>query len=285
MIYITGATGSIGMELSRLLASNKIPARAMCRRQEQLEQFITLGLEAVLADFDDPASVSSGLRGCDKLFLLTPPDEYHTPREKLIIDLALEAGIKHIVRISTSDTNLSAKLAYAKSHAEIDHYLRSRAVNWTILRPTGFMQNFLESGHLITKGFLPHSIGEGQISYIDLRDIALVAKTVLTEDTHNGAIYYLTGPESLTVKDVAAQLTNNLGYEVRDMNVSETDTREALTEAGLSAWYVDALIEQFAIGAKGGEIDVTEEIKRITREWPRTMAQFIRDYKSKFSNQ
>jgi uncharacterized protein YbjT (DUF2867 family) len=55
MIFITGATGSIGSELCRLLSQAKIPGRAMCRREEQLEQFKQMGLEAVTGDLDDAA--------------------------------------------------------------------------------------------------------------------------------------------------------------------------------------------------------------------------------------
>lgn len=283
MIFITGATGSIGTQLCRLLANNHIPARAMCRRPDQLQQFIALGLETVLANFDDQASLVRGMQGCEKLFLLTPPDEEHTSREKRIIDLAISAGVKHIVRVSTSDTNLSAKLPYGRSHAEIDHYLRTKPVAWTILRPTGFMQNFIESGPAIVKGTLPHLLGDGQISYIDLRDIAAVAKTVLTADGHNKAIYYLTGPQSLTAKNVAIELSRALGYKVQDVDIPETEMRKILTYARLNDWYIDALIEQFRIGANGGEIDTTEEVQRITGSPARTFEQFAQDYKDQFS--
>src|SRR6186713_3227420 len=121
MIYITGATGAIGSELCRLLANENIPAKAIYRKPEQRAQFTDLGIEAVQADFDNHQSLKKGMQGCDRLFLLTHPDEKHFERERSIIDLAVEVGIKHIVRISTADTNLSAKLAYARSHAKIDH--------------------------------------------------------------------------------------------------------------------------------------------------------------------
>lgn len=282
MIFITGATGSIGKELSKLLAEDRIPARAMCRRQEQLYQFTVLGLEAVLADFNDPESLSQGMQGCEQLFLLTSPDQDHTLREKQMIDLACQAGIRHIVRLSTSDTNLSTKLPYGKSHAEIDQYLRAKPVNWTILRPTGFMQNFIESRQPIAKGILPHSLNDGQISYIDLRDIASVAKTVLTEDVHNGATYYLTGPESMTVSDVAAELTSSLGHEIRSANIPEEEMRNILSYAHLSDWYIDALVEQFKIGSSGGEIDTTWEVQRLTGKSARTFSKFVQDYKADF---
>lgn len=84
-------------------------------REEQLQQFTSLGLEAVLADFNDKASLQVAMQGCKKLFLLTSPDEQHTQRESAIIDTAVEASICHIVRTSTADANLSSKLSYARS--------------------------------------------------------------------------------------------------------------------------------------------------------------------------
>ena len=283
MILITGATGNIGIELCRLLAETGIPARAMCRKEIQLQKFKELGLDAALVDFEQPETLRKVMFGCEKMFLLTAPNPSHTETEKSMIDIAIAEGIKYIVRLSTADTNLSAKLSYAKSHAEIDHYLRSKPVDWTILRPTGFMQNFIESRHPISKGFLPHMMGNGQLSYIDVRDIALVAMQALTEDIHKKAIYYLTGPQSLTVKEIAVLLTEILGHDVNEVKSSETEMRKALGFARLSDWHIDTLIEQFITVAGGYEIDVTEEIERLTGNAPRTFAQFITDYKKHFS--
>jgi uncharacterized protein YbjT (DUF2867 family) len=282
MIYITGATGSIGKELSRLLAEDKIPARAMCRKPEQRQHFDALGLESVVADFNDSESLLRGMQGCTKLFLLTSPDQDHSSREMRIIDFAIKAGVKHIVGLSTANTNLSAKLSYAKSHAEIDHYLRAQPVQWTILRPTGFMQNVIESAYPISKGIFPHMIGQGQLSYIDLRDIALVAKQVLTEDVHHEATYYLTGPESIAVEKVATILSSSLGHPIKSIETSEADMRKSLGYAGLSAWHIDTLIDQFITVAGGYEIDTTHEVKRLTGQMPRTFSQFAMDYKLHF---
>ncbi|MEJ1242243.1 NAD(P)H-binding protein [Chryseolinea sp. T2] len=282
MIFITGATGSIGSELCQLLAAEKTEARAMCRKQEQLLRLKDMGHEAILANFDQPDSLQRAMQGCDKLFLLTAPDERHFERERTIIDIAIESGIKQIVRVSTGDANLSSRLAYARSHAEIDHYLRTRPVNWTILRPTGFMQNFIGSSFAISKGSLPHMMHEGQISYIDLRDIALVAKCVLTDEKHHRAIYYLTGAESLTVRAVAELLTAGLDKEVEASTITEAEMRKILSYSGMSAWHKDALIEQFIIGSNGCEIDVTEEVQRITGKLPRSFTQFVNDYKEQF---
>ncbi|GAB4046039.1 SDR family oxidoreductase [Spirosoma litoris] len=282
MLFITGATGSIGSELCRLLAADRIPGRAMYRKENQQTRFQALGLEAVRADFNDTNSMRQAMQGCDQLFLLTSPDPWHAEREMAIINLAIELGIQHIVKISTANTNPSSPLAYARSHAQIDQYLRNQPIDWTILRPTGFLQNFTEYAHPISQGILPHMLGDGQIGYIDLRDIALVAKHVLTQPGHAKATYYLTGPASLTMAEVAAELTARLGHAVRAVNQSEADTRKALGYGGLDAWHIDALIEQFKIGAIGGEIDVTSEVARLTGQAPRTLTQFVNEYRNHF---
>ncbi|MCX6215299.1 SDR family oxidoreductase [Spirosoma sp.] len=278
MVLVTGATGQVGKELCRLLAQSHIPARAMCRHQEQFTQFTQIGLEAVQGDFGQPDQLRKAMQGCQQLFLLTPPVPQQAQWERLTIDLAVETGIQRIVRVSAADANLTTKVPWAKAHAEADHYLRSKPIDWTIIRPVAFMQNFLELAHPIARGILPHMTGDGQLSYIDSRDIAAVARQLLTQPGHQGAVYFLTGPDSLSLGDIATCLTEVLGHPVRAIQLAVEDMREQLKSASLSDWYINGLIEQYALVAGGYDIDTTEEVKRLTGQPPRTFAQFARDY-------
>lgn len=113
----------------------------MCRTQDELEQFTKLGIEAVIGDFNDAESLRQAMQGCERLFLLAAAVPEQSQHYRLAIDMAVEAGIKQIVKISTGDSNLDSHIAWAKASAESDHYLRSKPVNWTLLRATGFMLN------------------------------------------------------------------------------------------------------------------------------------------------
>jgi uncharacterized protein YbjT (DUF2867 family) len=279
MILVTGATGNIGRELCQLLANDNVPARAMCRREEQVATYTQMGLHAVIGDFDDPESLRQAMQGCDRFFLLSPPDPQQVQREKQTIDLAVEAGIRHIVKVSAADSNLTARVPWARAHAEIDHYLRSKSVGWTILRPSGFMQNFIESAMALSMGVLPHIMGNGQTSYIDLRDVALVARHVLTETTHHGAIYYLTGPESLSTSDIVSHLSIALELPIRETPLSVDQMHRAMMASELGDWLSNALLAQYAVIAGGYSIDTTEEVKRLTGQEPRTFAEFAQMYK------
>lgn len=282
MILITGATGTIGQELSKLLAQSNIKARAMCQKKEELDQFIKMGLEAVVGNFNNPNSMKEAMQGCERLFLLAPAVPELSRYLKLAIDVAIEANIKHIVKLSVGDANLDSKIAWAKGNTEGDHYLRSKSTNWTILRPTGFMINLIEAKKAISNGVIPNPTANGKVSWIDHRDIARVAKSVLTEDSHNKAIYYLTGPEALSLNDIASILTQVLGFEVKSIPTTSADMQKTFLNAGLDKWRVSSLLEQYEMVKRAYALDVTEDVERITGNKPNTFQQFAQEFRNQW---
>ncbi|MDB4973550.1 MAG: NmrA family protein [Myxococcaceae bacterium] len=284
MILVTGTTGTIGQELCRLLFQSGTRFRALCRRDDQVRDLAVRGVSAVRGDFADVDSMRRAMDGCDRLFLLTPAVEEQRTWQTRAIDVALERGIRHITRISAADANLGSGVPWARAQAEVDHYLRAHAhsIRWTVLRPTGFMQNWLEAAQAIARGVLPHVTGEGRVSYVDGRDVAAVAHRVLTEDGHAGATYFLTGPDALSAPDVAAKLAVALELPVTAVRVGEQEMTERLQSAGLSDWRVAGIMAQYALIAGGFAVDVTGEVQRLTGRPPRSLLQFARDTRALF---
>lgn len=286
MILITGVTGTIGQELCRLLARAGTPFRALCRREAQARRLADAGVHTVLADFADAESMRRALDGCDRLFLLTPAVEQQAAWQRRAIDCAVEAGVGHITRVSAADANLGSQVPWARAHAEVDHYLRERAgsVRWTVLRPTGFMQNWYEAAPAITRGLLPHVTGEGRVSYVDGRDVAEVAQRVLIEETHDRATYFLTGPQALSAPDVAEQLALALEHPVKPVQVDESVMIEQLRSAGLSAWMVAGMMAQYAVIGGHFGVHVTDEVRRLTGRPARTFLEFAREARTRFDD-
>jgi uncharacterized protein YbjT (DUF2867 family) len=285
MILITGATSDIGQKLCQLLAKNEKPFRAMCRKEEQLEKLRKQGIHAVLGNFENPESLKTAMQGCTSLFLTSPPTQNQVQCEKNVIDIAKQEGIAYIVKISASDANLKSSVPWAKSHAEIDHHLRNSGIEWTILKPTAFMQNFLSLSKPISKGILPQVAGNGLVGYIDAQDIAQVAFKVLTENHHKRATYFLNGPEMLEMKEIAFQLSETLGRKVRYVNLPSFVFRIILRLYGSSRWVANGLIEQYAeVVAKNHDHDLSEEVIRLTNCQPRSFLDFAKEHKEKFLN-
>jgi len=284
MILVSGATGGIGGEVCRLLKEAGTPFRALCRKQEQVESLATKGINAVRGDFDRPETLAAAMQGIDTMFLITPPTQQQVAQETAAIDAAKEAGVSRIVKISASDGNVRSPVPWAKAHARIDHHLRASGIGWTILKPTAFMQNFLWFKDPIARGFLPQVAGKGSVSWVDTRDVARVAAAVLTEDRHEGATYFLTGPETLDMKAAAGRLSKVLGHKVRYLDLPSPLFWGLLRLTGNSGWTAKGLVVQFAdVVAGHHDIDPTFEIERLTGTPPHDFTDFLLHHRAQFS--
>lgn len=284
MILVSGATGGIGGELCRLLGQAQAPFRAMCRKQAQLEDLRKRGMDAVLGDFDRPETLPAAMAGCETMFLITPPTPAQFKQETAAIDAAKRAGIGRIVKVSASDGNVRSPVPWARAHARIDHHLRAAGIDWTLLKPTAFMQNFLWFKKPIAKGYLPQVTGTGSVSWVDTRDIARVAATVLTEHGHVGATYFLTGPETLDMKDAAGYLSEEVGHKVRYLDLPTPLFYALLRVTGNARWMAKGLVVQFDdVVAGHHDIDPTFEIERLTGKPPHRFVDFVRDHRAQFT--
>ncbi|GGE96559.1 SDR family oxidoreductase [Sphingomonas prati] len=283
MILVLGATGGIGGEVCRLLKQAGTSFRAMARKQEQIDRFHKNGGDAVLGDLDQPETLTAAMRGIDTLFLVTAPTPAQIAQETAAIDAAKRAGVGRIVKISASDCNVRSPIPWAKSHALIDHHLRASGIDWTILMPTAFMQNFLWFTKPVAKGYLPLVAGKGSVSWVDTRDIARVAATVLTQDGHSRATYFLTGPETFDMTEAAVQLSQVTGRKVQYVDLPTPVFRTILRMTGSSRWMANGLVVQFADMVAGHhDIDPTCEIERLTGQPPKDFAGFLRDHRDAF---
>lgn len=126
------------------------------------------------------------------------------------------------------------------------------------------------------------SEGSGQVSHIDIRDVAAVAVKALTEEGHVGKAYTLTGPEALTNTETAQILSDNLGREIRYINLPPAQLKQALIAAGVPEWNVDALLDLQRLYREGKAATVTQEVEQILGRKPTSFGQFSRDNKYMF---
>jgi uncharacterized protein YbjT (DUF2867 family) len=137
MILVTGATGSNGSELTKLLASRSVPVRAMARSRDGAKAIAALaGVEVVIGDFDDPASVERALRGVEKAFLLTNSSERAEARQRAFVDTARRAGLKHIVKLSQFAADEASPVRFLRYHAAVERAIVESGIAYTFLRPT-----------------------------------------------------------------------------------------------------------------------------------------------------
>jgi uncharacterized protein YbjT (DUF2867 family) len=109
--------------------------------------------------------------------------------------------------------------------------------------------------------FLP--MEDAKIASIDIGDVAEVAATVLTSSGHEGKIYPLTGPEALSMAEVADKLSAATGKRIQYINVTPEEAKRASLAAGVPPFNADALAELFAERRKGKEAQVSSIIPTV----------------------
>ncbi|WP_460359443.1 NmrA family NAD(P)-binding protein [Mycobacterium sp. ZZG] len=220
MLLITGPSGNVGRELVETFRTNlpHRPWRVASRHPEQLRDSVGNAAQVCRFDFFERATWADTLREVETLFLLFPVPGNRAAREAVIpfIDAAESAGCRHVVYVSV----FGADRAPFIPHYKVEAALKASSMGWTFLRCSFFMQNLHRaiSTHgidIAERGELFIPAGRGRTSFIDARDAAAVAALALTDPTaHHNVIYHLTGPAALTMHELAASMSEMLGYPV-----------------------------------------------------------------------
>ncbi|WP_432841641.1 NmrA family NAD(P)-binding protein [Dactylosporangium sp. CA-092794] len=278
MILVTGATGSIGSHLIRRLRRLGTPFRAMVRDETRGR---ALECDVVVADFDDPGSVAAAMSGVDRLFLNGAGAVPSTGPQPMVrqqiaaIDAAVAAGVTQIVKVSVWGAKPGGRLAEG-AHWQIEQHLKAAPVAWSLLQPSGFMQNFLTGAGAFTDGGdLIGLAGDWRVSYIDCFDIAAAGAALLSGPAADRGTYVLTGPQALTQAEIAAKLSVAFGRPVGTLELSAEEMAARLTAQGVSARFAADVVELWREVAAGSLSGVTTAVRDLTGHDPRTFDEFL----------
>jgi uncharacterized protein YbjT (DUF2867 family) len=278
MILVTGATGTIGRSLLELLAERGASVRAMTRTPER----IPAGIETVQGDYEDADSLRKAVDGVDAVFLVSAPGPT-IPRYDLAL-LAVAGDVGKVVKISAMKTGEAGFAATSAWHLPGEQAIQDSDREWTILRPSVFASNSLAWVPQIKAGEpIPTYFGEGGAGVVDPRDIAAVAVEALLTSDHNKQIYTLTGSETLSVADQAAQLGELLGKSLRVVDVPTDQMRAAMIAQGMDSAGADLAVEGYKVVRAGAAAFVTEDVAKVLGRAPRTFRQWAQEHLELFA--
>lgn len=215
IIAVIGATGKTGRRVADRLDARGAAVRRLSRGS------------APAFDWERPDGWPAALAGVDRLYAAYVPDLAAPGADAAIMRLAgvaREAGVRRIVLLSGRGES---------GARECEDILLASGVPATVVSAAWFSQNFTE-GMLrgaVADGVLALPAGDVREPFVDLDDLADVIVEVLLGDGHEGRRYEVTGPESLTFADAAAQLAEATGRDVAYVPVGFDEFHAALTAA------------------------------------------------------
>ncbi|MEU8891650.1 NAD(P)H-binding protein [Streptomyces sp. NPDC048442] len=278
-VLVTGATGAVGRHVVDRLVAEGASVRALTRSPATAG--LPSGVEVFEGDLERPATVRAALEGAERLYLFPVPE---TARE--VVALAKEAGVRHIVVLSSSSVlDTSGDNHSGAHHRAVEEAVEASGIDWTFVRPDEFATNLLwKWGHSIrAESVVRAPYGNAPRVLIHEADVAAVAATALLEDGHAGQAYVLTGPQALTQADQVQVLAGAAG---RPLRFEEITPDEARAEMGR---FMPAPVVEMVLGYLADAVhhppSPVDTVERVTGRPARTFARWAADHAADFAPQ
>ncbi|GAA2274117.1 SDR family oxidoreductase [Glycomyces scopariae] len=276
-VLVTGATGTVGSALVPALQARGATVRAMVRDPERAVP----GVENVVADLNDPESLTAALKGVDAAFLNSPSAADAAALQKRFADLVRSGGVSRLVVLSQYAADIDSPVRFLRWHAEVEAHVAGLGIDHTVLRPNLYLQSLLGFADGIAQGWFGAPVGDAAVSAVDTRDIAESAAAVLTTAGHTGRTYTLTGPRAVTHTEIAAAISAATGKPIAFQDITSEQFAAALAPF-MPPWQLEGLVEDYAHYARGEAAEVHAAVADLTGTPARDVADFARDHAAAF---
>jgi uncharacterized protein YbjT (DUF2867 family) len=270
---VTGVRGRVGREIASVLATRGVKVRGAARDPA----FVSADdIVPTAFDWRDERTWSGAAEGVSAIYLLRPnPERVDGPGADAVsafLEVAQACDVRTVVFLS----EIAAEKRPADSpERRFEQAVTTGPLPWTLLRPNWFMQNLTQPGidldEIRDHGTLTMPTGDQPVSWIDARDIAAVATAALLDpERHAGRAFTLTGPEAVTLPELARRIANATGGHVSAAQPALESVLNRYTGS-----VRDYLERVYATVGSGDAAIVTDDVERVTGQPARTLDDFI----------
>lgn len=271
MIGVSAATGGIGGRVARRLAASGHAQRLIVRDASRAPR--PEGAEVVtIGGYGDDAGMREAFAGVQTLLLVSAREAAdRLVQHRRAVDAAADAGVERIVYLSFIGAAADATFTFARDHFHTEQHIRASGVAFTFSRQNLYMDLLpvLAGGDGAIRG----PAGDGRVAPVLRDDVADALHAMLTRPGHEGATYELTGPEALTLAEIAVRVSRATGRKMRF--VDQTLEQARASRAGAPDWQVDGWISTYTAIAAGEMDVVTDHVKRLTGHEPTAVERFL----------
>ena len=282
IVNITEAGSPIGLQVVRRLLEMGVAAHDIAlsvRSAESVGELAGSGCQVREVIENDRESLERSFRGCDVVLLIPSLAmiEVRVQEHHEALAAARAAGVSRVVFSGFMATSLDSPYIIAPYYAYAELKLRQSGLGWTILRD-GICSEPLVScvPEFVQLGRVPFPAGRGRAAYISREDLARATAAACLNSAHIGELYELTGPEALSINQVAAILSRVTGVEIPYQPAGIDEFIEICAEHSYPRCVVDSLVSVYQSVDKGEFAKVTDHVERLTGHPAEALEPFLR---------
>jgi uncharacterized protein YbjT (DUF2867 family) len=260
-IGITGVTGHVGARVRELLTGGGDALVLLARTPSRVS--VAQGEEVRACDYADPEAATRALRGVDTLLMVSGSEAAdRLDQHRAFVVAAAAAGVRHVVYTSFQGAAPDCTFTLGRDHWATEEAIRASGMAFTFLRDS-FYADFLPL--MAQEGELRGPAGDGRVAAVAREDVAAVAARVLAEPgPHAGVTYDVTGPEALTLAEVAVLVTELTGRPTRFVDETVAEAYASRASYAAPDWQVDAWVSTYTAIAAGEVSAVSDAVPRLT---------------------
>ena len=274
VLGVTGATGRLGGRVAQRLADAGLTQRLVVRDPSRAPSLARASVAQ--ADYADAEAARRALTGIRVALMVSgseAPDR--VAQHRTFIDAAVEAGVEHLVYTSFFGASPDATFTLGRDHWATEEHIRATGVAYTFLRDNLYADfvPFMVGDDDVIRG----PAADGRVSLVAIDDIADVAVAVLSApDDHRDRTYHLTGPEALTLDEIARLLAESTGRPVTYHPESLEEAYASRSRYGAPDWQVDAWVSTYTAIAKGEAAGVSPDVGTVSGHPATSVAEVLR---------
>ena len=281
-VVMVGATGRYAHWVLRELTQRGVTVRALVRNQQRADVARQNGAaEVAIGDLTQPASLAEAVAGMDGVFHIGPA---HSAREAemgmAMVDAAKRAGVRKFVFSGVIHPSISAMTNHAAAKLPVEEALYNSDLDFTVLQPARFMQNFERSWTDIVEHdrlAQPYSLS-AKFCSVDYRDVAEVAAIAMTGNELSYGTFELSASGMEDSHQTAAVLSEVLGRTITAMQIPLNQYASQLPAGPFRDGMTRMMAHYDKHGLPGGNPLVLRSI--LGRE-PRSLKDYFRELASR----
>jgi NAD(P)H dehydrogenase (quinone) len=273
-VAVTGASGAIGGQITRLLAADpRCAVVGLSRTRPALPDNVTwTGIDYAEAD-----GLRAALRGVHTLVFVASdgPVAQVIVHHRNVIEAAAAGGVGHIVAMNGLDADVGSPFCYAAGFGYTEQLLRDSGCAMSIARAsiyTEFFMSFLRRAR--KTGELRIPAGDGRISLVSRADVGrCLAALAVAGPT--GRHHDITGPESLDAATIAFSTARRWSTPIKYVDVSPAEYCAELARDGEDPWWTYAFSSMFESVREQRWAAVSADVMQLTGQSPISLSAVL----------